>query len=241
MTLLHNVFELREKTVAELMIPRVELIPVKKSTKAVKLKQTLLSRKQQFLPIIEKDIDDAEYLLSLKNFFWLSPEERKSWLDSECTFPAKFIPMQCSLTQALHTMRQQQVPAMLVVDEFGRTVGIINHESIYSELVGELEDEYDSPFVEVRQTGESLWTASGMMPVFLLEEITEREIPDEYRANTINGLFIDILGRIPVLGDEITISAIKIRAEAMKRHCVQRVRIELLPLPLPETEPGGAE
>lgn len=226
--LLHKALELRETSVADLLTPRVNINTVNYQLNAHEVKAKIIAFKQPFIPIVNQDIDDAEFLLASKEFFWLSAEERKSWRTATCRFPAVFIPLQCSLVQALRKMRTAEVPALLVVDEFGRTAGMITAKIIYSELVGHKHYGYEDGEPEPEQITDKCWRVSGNDAITIFNELTGREVPDEMEVSTMNGMFVDLLGRMPQVGDTITVDGVMLKAEKVEQHCVKKFILEVL-------------
>ncbi len=226
--LLQKALELRSTSVAELLTPRVDISTVNHKLSSAEVKDRIIKFKQPFIPIINHDIDDAEFLLSSKEFFWLSADERQSWTTASCRFPAVFMPLQCSLVQALRKMRTANVPALLVVDEFGRTAGMISAKMIYGEMVGQLHYEYEEIVPEVEQLASERWRVAGNASITLFTELTGRDLPDDLEGSTINGLFADILGRIPEHGDIIMLNDVRLKAEKVEQHRIKQLIIEVV-------------
>jgi magnesium and cobalt exporter, CNNM family len=225
--LLKKALELRETSVAELLTPRVNINTVNHQLTENDVKAKIIEFKQPFIPIISQDIDDTEFLLESKEFFWLSEEERKTWTTAACRFPAVFMPLQCSLVQALRKMRTAEVPALLVVDEFGRTAGMITAKIIYSEMVGQIHFDYEDTVLEPEQIADKCWRISGNDSITVFNELTGQDVPDDCESNTMNGMFADILGRIPQSGDTITIDGVTLKAEKVEQHCVKHLTMEV--------------
>jgi len=233
--LLESVFELRRIIAEEIMTARVNLAPIRANTSPDAIAKRIKEKKQEFYPIISKDIDDAELLLSAKDFFVISPEERREW-QKYSTFPAVLIPANVSLTQVLKTLNKEKVPAALVVDEYGRSIGMISIKDVHIQLTGEVETIYDKAEYAVEQTSDNSWIIKGMIPLFELEEVFNIKIPEEYESNGLNGLFGEILGRLPIIGDYIEIGDIKLFAQKLTHCRVTEIRVEKLVSPLKEGE-----
>ena len=225
--LLESVFELRRIIAEEIMTARVNLAPIRAKTSPEAIAARIKEKKQEFYPIISKDIDDAELLLSAKDFFIISPEERREW-QKYSTFPAVLIPANVSLTQVLKTLNKEKVPAALVVDEYGRSIGMISIKDIYIQLTGEVETIYNKAEYAVEQTSDNSWIIKGMIPLFEFEEVFNIKIPEEYESNGLNGLFGEILGRLPIIGDYIEIGNIKLFAQKLTHCRVTEIKAERL-------------
>lgn len=226
--LLNTALELREKQVAEVMTGRIETCTIARDLPPEGVVNIIRREKREFFPIVKHDIDDTEHFLSVKGFFLLSDEDRRQWAHSSGVFSAISIPDSTSLTLALTSMRRRKIPAALVVDEYGRVAGMITSKDIYAVMVGDITGPYNTPDFDIQQLHEHAWIIDGMMPLYTFEEIFKIDIPDEFESNTLNGLFCEVIGRIPAAGDEITVFGIKMKAENIEHHCVRRMYVELL-------------
>ena len=229
MQLLNTALELREKLVAEVMTGRIETCTIPRELSPEEVVKIIRREKREFFPIVKQDIDDTEHFLSARGFFLLPEEERRQWAHSSGVFSAISIPDNTSLTLALTSMRRRKIPAALTVDEYGRVSGMITSKDIYSVMVGNINGPYKTPDFDIQQLHEHTWIIDGMMPLYTFEEAFKVDIPDEFESNTLNGLFCEVIGRIPAAGDEITVFGIKMLAENVEHHCVKRMRVELLP------------
>ncbi len=229
MQLLNTALELREKLVAEVMTGRIETCTIPRELSPEEVVKIIRREKREFFPIVKQDIDDTEHFLSARGFFLLPEEERRQWAHSSGVFSAISIPDNTSLTLALTSMRRRKIPAALTVDEYGRVSGMITSKDIYSVMVGNINGPYKTPDFDIQQLHEHTWIIDGMMPLYTFEEEFKVDIPDEFESNTLNGLFCEVIGRIPAAGDEITVFGIKMLAENVEHHCVKRMRVELLP------------
>ena len=223
--LLESVFELHRIIAEEVMTARVNLASLRANTPPDEITKRIKEKKQEFYPVINNDIDDSEAILSAKDFFLLQPDELCEW-QKHSTFPAIMIPANVTLTKVLKTLNREKAPAALVVDEYGRTIGMISVKDVYTQLIGEVETIYDKAEYSLEQTGPAAWTIKGMMPLFELEEAFEIEVPEQYESNGLNGLFGEILGRLPLVGDSIEIGDVRLTAQKLAHCRVTEVKAE---------------
>lgn len=206
--LVENILMLRKTRVARVMRTRTSIDCVLKHMNATQVESIVKESCQLFYPVAGEDIDDADYLLSVRDFFMLPPENRERWLQSSCTFKAVFVPENTSLVKALALMKKKQLQVALVCDEHGGIPGMLYQRDIYEEIVGGIEQEYDSPDWEIVKVSDGVWKVSGNMMTSDLCEISGWEAP-ENSPNTINGIFQESLERIPVKGDIVKIANAK--------------------------------
>lgn len=233
--LLESVFELRRLIAEEVMTPRVDLAPIRANTSPDAIAERIKEKKQEFYPIITKDIDDSEILLSAKDFFLIAPDKRDEW-QKYSTFPAPLIPANVRLTQVLKTLKKKKVSAALVVDEYGRSIGMITIRDVYTQLIGEVETIYDQAEYSLEEAADNAWIIKGMIPLFELEEAFNIEIPEEYESNGLNGLLGEILGRLPLVGDHIEIDGIKITVLKISHRRATELKVERLAPPAEKGE-----
>ena len=226
--LLTNAFALAQRTVSEIMRPRIELLSLSKHLSPELAAKVLFEGNRQYVPLIDQDFEDCEFIVSVRDFFNL-PAEKRLLNSKKIGFNALFIPENASLIQALRQLGSHNVPAALVVDEFGRTSGMINIKDIYSELVGDIEFEHENPEIEVRQLSADSWRISGTLQLKVFSEITGAETPANLEIDTVNGMFCELLGRIPLLGDEIELDGFLLRADSITHHRVDRFFVKALP------------
>jgi putative hemolysin len=203
---IRQIFMLRKRKISTVMTPRINIDSLSEKMSASEVYHKIYNEKELFFPVIDKDIDDAEYLFSVKDFFRIPIEKREQWREL-ALHPALFIPEGASLTQALTIIKQSAISCALVVDEYGGVVGIVEDEDIYAELIGEIEDEHSTPEWEIRQESETDWTLNSMVSLSLLEKtLPEFKLEEnDFNANNLNGIFCEKFKRIPLVKDTLSL------------------------------------
>ena len=208
--LMSNVFSLLELKVNAVMRGRIDLVSVKKGVSPSRIAALIRAEQEIFYPVISDNIDDAEMFLSARDFFMLPREIRTSWED-KATFNAFFIPENATLIKALSMMKGHSVPAALVLDEYGGVTGMIRLKDIYEELLGDVKSEFERPDWQIKRITKKRWICSGNIPLQDIEELTGINI-DGAVANTLNGLFCEVSGRIPSEGESVLYQGFYIKA-----------------------------
>ena len=234
--LLESIFGLRRIIAEDIMTARINLAPVRQSTSPKAVAARIKDKKHEFFPVVTKDLDDAELILSAKKFFMLSPEKRENWF-KYCTFKAVMVPANACLTNVHETLRKADVPAALVVDEYGRATGMISSRDIASQITGEVETMYDKAEFSIEKSRKGVWIIRGMIPLFELEKTFEVKVPEEYESRGLNGLFAEILGKLPDVGDTIEVEDIRLTAIKIKSKLVMEVKVQKIE----KTDTGGEE
>jgi putative hemolysin len=197
--MINNIFEFDDKQASEIMTHR-------KAIDAIDMEMTLgdamafiVESTNSRFPVYKDDIDDIVGVLLIKDAlsFYLkgtyndTPISAVPGLLRKCSF----IPETRKINTLFKNMQSQKIHMVIVVDEYGQTVGLITMEDILEEIVGNIEDEFDEEEVLIRRIPEG-FILDGLAP---LEEVCEAlgmEQPEE-EFETINGLLIALLDRIP--------------------------------------------
>ena len=130
-----------------------------------------------------------------------------------------------------------------VVDEYGEFMGMVTLEDLLEEIVGEIHDETDleESHVPINEVGEGLWEADGLASLGDIERLTGLKVPNELEANSLSGLLMNQLERMPEAEDIVEMNNFKMTVVDIKDLRVGQVVIEKLPEPDPDSEPDKEE
>jgi putative hemolysin len=175
-------------------------------------------------PVIETDLDHLVGILHVKDLLRIpgDPEEVET---SRLLREPHFVPETKPLLELLQELRLQRRAFALVLDEHGGIEGLVTIKDIVSELVGELQDEYDPSVPSLVEYQPGDWIADGRVPIDDLEEALGIQVAAG-PYSTIGGLILDITGRIPQEGEAVNAPGIRLVVVRMDRHRIDRVRIE---------------
>ena len=138
---------------------------------------------------------------------------------------ALIVPETRPLDDLLHDLQVQRTSLSVVVDEYGRTVGIVTVEDILEEVVGEIEDETDPRAAAVRRLANGDWFVRGHVSLGDLEDAGIELPVDSETYNSVGGYVFGELGRLPKRGDSIVTNGYTIRVEAVRENRIEAVRI----------------
>ena len=203
--LLANILKLRDKTVADVMVPRVDIVAIAADTPLDEVVRLIQTEAHSRYPIYRELLDDVIGMIHIKDVLAYWGTAKKFNLRDilrRVVFVAPTLPV----LDMLLDMRRSRTHMALVVDEFGGTDGLLTIEDLVEEIVGEIEDEHDvaqTPTVARRVDGTI--DVNGRTPVELLEqEIGSVLSEDERREiDTVGGLIFSLLGRIPERGEVV--------------------------------------
>jgi CBS domain containing-hemolysin-like protein len=225
--LLHGVFSLGDTEVHEIMVPRVDVVAIERSTPWSEVVARVRASEHARLPVYEETIDDITGILYAKDLLPAILEDRPpegGW--TSLVRPAVIIPRTKPIDDQLRDFQQSRNHIAIVVDEFGGTAGLVTIEDILEEIVGEIRDEHDvveEPPLEQRD-GDRYWVSGRVT----LDELSEAIGHDFHREDvtTVGGLVYELLGRVPRAGEEFTLDGFRVVVERVRRRRIDRVFFE---------------
>jgi putative hemolysin len=218
--LLCGVFEFALTTVGEVMVPRTDIVGIPPGS-TVGAAVTLI-REHGFsrLPIISEDRDHIEAMIHSRDLLGLPHEQG---LDN-ITRQVSHVPETKTCDELFRELQARRQHMAVVVDEHGSIAGIVTLEDLIEELVGEIEDEYDVKESLIRRIDHDLFMVDGRAEIDDVEEAVGVELP-EGDYNTVAGLILKKLGRIPDVGDELVVGGLDLRIISAGQTRIGKVRI----------------
>lgn len=203
--LIHSVFDFTDQIVRTVMVPRTEMVSVEADVPAAEAVDIFLTSGFSRLPVTNGDVDDVIGVLYLKDLVQHAFRETPGWRTSHVSAyvrPAVFVPEQMRAESLLQQMKRDQVHVCLAVDEYGGIAGIITLEDLLEELVGEIDDEYDSRTNEIVELDAGSYRVSAGLGADEVGELFGIEIDDE-DVDSIGGLMSKHLGHMPQPGEMV--------------------------------------
>jgi putative hemolysin len=195
--------EFPELSVADVMIPRKDVVMVPRHVTSERVREILLEHRYSRLPVYETDMDEVVGYVSLKDVVALALQDKEIEIHSILR-PPYFVPETQRAVELLREMRSRRIPFGIVVDEGGATAGIVTLEDVLEELVGDIYNEHAGATQEpIRREGPGTTLVSGSVSVREVNRELEIELPEDGDWTTMAGLCVAFAGRIPLLGDII--------------------------------------
>jgi CBS domain containing-hemolysin-like protein len=203
--LLANVLTLRETTVADVMVPRTDIVAVALDTGLSDLIRFMSAEAHSRVPVYRETLDDVVGMVHVKDV--LGAIARGGGFDfSAILREVPIVAPSMAVLDLLLQMRQERQHMALVIDEFGGIDGLVTIEDLVEEIVGEIEDEHDEaapPKIVIRPDGTLLVDARVPIDTFLAE--IGPVLPDSAREDydTLGGLVFSLAGRVPTRGETL--------------------------------------
>jgi len=233
--MIDGILSLEEMTVRDIMVPRLDIIGVERRVSSQELIDTIIKAGHSRIPVYRESIDNVLGVLYVKDLlpFVIGNTIRIPLLD--LIRPAFVVPESKRLPDLFTELKRTKTHLAIVADEYGGTAGLITIEDILEEIVGEIQDEYDSeqPLFEQEEPG--VLIADGRLPIEDVEEALDVEFEDDEDFGTLGGFVHKHLGRLAVKGDTFEAEGVRVEILEIERHRVRAMRISRLPEP--EEEP----
>jgi CBS domain containing-hemolysin-like protein len=229
--ILHRIFSLGDTEVHEIMMPRVDIFGIERSTPWSEVVDRVRSSQHARLPVYDRTLDRITGVLFAKDLLAgviADDEPAPCW--QSLIRPATFIPESKTIDGQLRDFKASGSHLAIVVDEYGGTAGLITIEDILEEIVGDIRDEYDSEEPEVEsEEGKRFWVA-GRVPLDELSDLLGSPMERD-DVSTVGGLIFELVGHVPRAGQELQLDGYRVVVERVVRRRVERVYFERLEVP----------
>lgn len=201
--IIRNAFDFAERSARQAMVPRTHVFGINRQQDITQSIDKIIENGYSRVPVYEGTIDHIVGIIFTKD---LLPKLKAGgpFQLEEITRPAHYIAANKKLIDIMRDFQKQHIQFAIVVDEFGGTEGVITMEDILEELVGEIQDEYDSETPLIDKIDDRKYRVQGSATLAALNEMLPRPLPENDIYFTVAGMLIDIVGRIPNVGESIS-------------------------------------
>lgn len=219
-------FVAADRSVREVMTPRVDVVSVRLPLSVEQIRQVVADSGYSRFPVLgeEGTLDDLIGVLHVKDVLRvgeaIGPDELRALVRTP-----QFVPESAALLDVLRDFRARRTGYAVVLDEHGGFDGLITVKDLIGELIGDLRDEYDEGAPLLEALGGGAWLVDGRVPFEDVEEALGVTLPDGPYA-TIAGLFLAEHGSVPFEGDLEVVGGLQFTVERMDRNRIATVRIE---------------
>lgn len=222
-TLLTNSIDFSGLTAVDVMTDRQRVVVLRREDTATDVVRLARETGHSRFPVIGDDSDDIVGLVHLRRAIAVPYERRGEVPAAALMVDAPRVPETVHLGPLLVELRDHGLQMAVVVDEYGGTSGVVTLEDVVEELVGDVADEHDRRRSSASRRADGAWVVSGLLRPDELTETTGLVVPEDGRYETLGGLVMAGLGRVPEPGDEVVAGDVLLRVESMTRRRVDRV------------------
>lgn len=230
--MINNIFEFDEKTVAEVMTHRTEMVAVEDTATIIEVAKTAMEEGFSRIPVYEDNIDDIVGVLFVKD---LLKYVENPCIKDETIKPfireVLFVPESKRCTELFKLFKVKKTQIAVVVDEYGGTSGVVTMEDLLEAIVGNMQDEYDDEEEEVLQLSDNEFVLSGALSMEDVEKTLDVELEESEEHDTLGGFVTDLLDRIPGENEHpvVEVDHLRFTVLLVKERRIMKVKAEILP------------
>jgi putative hemolysin len=222
--MIHNVFELADTTVREIMVPRIDMVTIEGSAGVEEAMDLIVQGGQSRIPVYAGSIDNIIGVLYAKDLLRMQRSHQQPGRVSELVRQAYFVPESKHLDDLLRELQQQHVHMAIVVDEYGSVSGLVTIEDLVEEIIGDIQDEYDREEQLFEQISEDEYLVNAKISLDELNEELDTKLTSE-NYDTLGGFVYGHLDKIPTVGDEVEAGGFTMTVTSTRGRRVTKVRL----------------
>jgi putative hemolysin len=222
--MIYSIFAFGDTAAREVMIPRIDIVAVEINTPLNEALQVIVAAGHSRIPVYRDNIDNIQGILYAKDFLEWWHEDVNDRSLANLLRPAYFVPESKMLDDLLAELQQRKVHIAVVVDEYGGTAGLVTIEDILEEIVGEIQDEYDSEEAPFQVTGEDEYVFNSRIDLDDVNQMLDTHLPTE-QGDTLGGFIYSQLGKVPAAGEVILFDGYSFEVMSVVNRRIKKVRV----------------
>jgi CBS domain containing-hemolysin-like protein len=198
--LMERSVEFGARTAGEIMTPRVRTLSLDENDRAIRVIELARESGHSRFPVLDAE-DVVVGTVHVKNAVALPVHERPTTRVKHLMVKPIVVPDSLRLDPLLTLLRKDGFQLAVVLDEYGGHAGIVTLEDVIEEIVGDISDEHDRLSEQAQHRRDGSWLISGLLRPDEVEDLTGVELPESEHYDTVAGLVLQVLGRVPASGD----------------------------------------
>ena len=225
-TMLHNVFEIGDTQVREVMIPRTDVTALEIDTPIPEILALFRKTNYSRVPIYRRSFENMVGILYVKDLLQHMQNPGEIHLHALLR-PVHFVPDTARLEPVLRQMQSMHLHLGVVVDEFGGVEGILTLEDLLEEIVGEIRDEHDTETEPVHELSPGVFSVAGNLPVRDFNRAFHYKIPESREYTTVAGFLQTCTGRLLQAGESIRYQEMNFLIEKVDGLKILQLRVRV--------------
>ena len=227
--MIQSIFDFKEKTVGEIITPRVDIVSLKSDESIDKAMDIIGERQFSKIPIYKDTIDNIKGILYAKDIIpYLMGSRPNVNLQTLARQPF-FVPETKPIDDLMEEFKLRKTSIAIVVDEWGGTEGLVTLEDVVEEVMGEIRDPYDQEESNVLKQSDGSFIVEGSITIYDLEEETDIEFPEDRDYDTLGGFILDILTDIPQTGEQVEFNDMVFTVQTVENNRIGKIKIQINP------------
>jgi len=227
--MVYKVFDFADKEVADVMVPRPEVVAISVELPPAEALQAVLESPYTRYPVYRGTLDDVVGVLHVRDLIEAMHDRGIAAVNvEELVRPAYMVPETKDLAALLTEFRRTNQHLAVVIDEYGSVEGIVTLEDLLEEIVGEIEDEFDLPDETIERVDDDTVRIDGTFPIDDFNEQFHVDLPQE-DYHTVAGFVFGLLGRGAEPGDEVSYDGLVFHVDSVEGQRIDRLTVTFKP------------
>ncbi len=222
-TLMTSVLEFGETKVREIMVPRIDMVTVNVHLGPEEAVNTIMESGHSRVPVFDDTIDKVIGIVHTKDLLKRIVNDEQIALKDICR-DVYFVPESKMIDDLLSEFKKRRSHIAIAVDEYGGTAGLITLEDVLEELVGDIQDEFDSEEALLKRLDDDMVLCNAKIHIDELNEALGLELP-EGDVDTLGGFIYETMGRVPRAGEAITHGQLTFKIQSVTGQRINKVSI----------------
>jgi CBS domain containing-hemolysin-like protein len=225
--MIENIMEFTHTLVREIMIPRTEIVAVSTEAEIDEIINEVIASRHTRIPVYSDNIDNIIGILNVKDLlkFWSKQITKEDMLT--CLSTPHYIPETKNTHLLFYELKENKKHMAIVIDEYGGTAGLVTLEDLLEEIVGEIRDEHETDAAAdgILQSPDGSSIFDGRIEIEKIEEHLNINLK-KGRYETLSGLILDSIKRIPLSGEKFQIENLEITIENADERSIKKVKVK---------------
>ena len=225
--MIQSIFDFKEKTVGEIITPRVDIVSLKSDESIDKAMDIIGERQFSKIPIYKDTIDNIKGILYAKDIISYLMGSRPNVNLQTLARQPFFVPETKPIDDLMEEFKLRKTSIAIVVDEWGGTEGLVTLEDVVEEVMGEIRDPYDQEQSNVLNQSDGSFIVEGSITIYDLEEETDIEFPEDRDYDTLGGFILDTLTDIPQTGEQVEFNDMVFTVQTVENNRIGKIKIQI--------------
>jgi CBS domain containing-hemolysin-like protein len=222
-----GIFEFGETTVREIMVPRLDIVAVEVSEPLSQALDLIIGNGHSRIPVFEDSIDHLLGVLYAKDLLLCLRDGSQDISVRQLLRQAYFVPQSKKLDELFEEMQAHRIHMALAVDEYGGTAGLVTIEDLLEEIVGEIQDEYDTEEPQLKKLAPEIYIFNARYDIDEVSQLIDVDLSaGRENIDTLGGFIYSQLGRVPEQSESIQFKDWRFTVLSVDSRRIEEVRVE---------------
>jgi putative hemolysin len=221
--MIEGVIAFGDTLLREIMVPRVDIVGLERGATLEEAMDVVAASGHSRIPVYDETIDHVIGILYAKDLIPAMRDADRARGIGDLLRPVHFVPETMKVKALLEDLQRRKVHLVVIVDEYGGTAGLATIEDLIEQIVGEIQDEYDTEDPSIQPLSESEYIVDARVLIHDVNELLGLELTAE--AERLGGLIYEQLGRVPRVGDEVDLDEVVVTVLSVKGVRAQKLRL----------------